>query len=87
MFAVRYSPTNLRFFRFFRENYQIFRKKMEVYRTLRGIFRIDFEAILPDFCIKARGLGELLFLFHFLPSRMFFRPVPTNRQSGTEARY
>ena len=51
VFAVRYSPTNLRFLRFFTENYQIFRKKMEVYRTLSGIFQIDFEVIFPDFCI------------------------------------
>ena len=48
VFAVRYSQKNLRFFT---ENYQIFRKKMEVYRTLSGIFRIDFEVIFPDFCI------------------------------------
>ena len=44
VFAVRYSPTKPRdFLRLFnREIYQIFREKMEIYRTFSGIIRIDF---------------------------------------------
>ena len=42
-FAVKYSwIKSWEFFGYFKETYQTFGKKMEIYGTIRGIIRIDF---------------------------------------------
>ena len=53
---------------------------MEVYRTLSGISRIDFEAIFPDFCILG-GWGSYSSFVSFHPECSF---VPSLRTHSLE---